>query len=84
MRDARRRSATWVEVKQDAHDRYFQSMLARAERAVFKAPSCVSAHSYYIDRHGDASLPFPATPWWRWFRVRFTSLDAFRFEPAGR
>ena len=79
VRRARRRGATRVEVKRSAHEAYFSEMLKRSERAVFKAPSCVDANSYYLDRHGDASLPYPATPLFRWFRVRLSRLDAYRF-----
>jgi hypothetical protein len=45
-----------------------QHMWQRAEGAVFKNGSCAGANSYYLDRHGDASLPLPHTPWWRVLR----------------
>jgi len=80
MKKARRSGSTWIEVKQSAHDRYFRFMLDRAEGTVFKDPACLAANSYYIDQHGDASLALPKTPWWRWLRVRFTSLSVFRFQ----
>ncbi|MDJ0850938.1 MAG: hypothetical protein QNK04_21415 [Myxococcota bacterium] len=80
LKEARRRGATRIEVELEAHDRYFRLMLDRAEETVFKDARCAAARSYYIDRHGDASLALPRTPWWRWFRVRFTPLSVFRFE----
>lgn len=80
MTTAQRKGATRIEVKQQAHEAYFAQMLELAERTVFKDAACVAANSYYIDRHGDASLALPRTPWWRWLRVHFTSLDGFRFE----
>ncbi len=82
MKHARARKATWVEARQEAHDRYMADMRKRSRNAVFTDAACVAAHSYYLDHHGDASLPFPRTPWWRWFRVRFSSMDSFRFEPG--
>lgn len=55
-------------------------MLREAEDTVFKDPACVTARSYYIDRHGDASVGLPRTPWRRALRVRFSNLNVFRFE----
>jgi hypothetical protein len=40
-------------------------MWKRADGTVFKSDACRSAHSYYLDRKGDAALPLPTTPWWR-------------------
>ncbi|MFC1680401.1 flavin-containing monooxygenase [Pseudomonadota bacterium] len=62
---ARSLEATYVEVKQDAHRQYMNHMWRRSNGTIFKDSSCATARSYYIDRHGDASLPFPHTPWWR-------------------
>ena len=80
MKRARSTGATRIEVRQEAHDKYFALMLDEAEDAVFKDSACVTARSYYIDRHGDASLGLPKTPWWRALRVRFSNLNVFRFE----
>lgn len=80
MLRARKDQTTRVEIRQDAHDEYFAQMLEEAEDAVFKDSACVTSHSYYIDRHGDASLAFPKTPWWRARHVRFSSLNVFRFD----
>jgi cation diffusion facilitator CzcD-associated flavoprotein CzcO len=80
MKKARRSGSTWIEAEQDAHDQYFRFMLERAEGTVFKDPACLAANSYYIDRHGDASLALPQTPWWRLLRLRFSSLSVFRFQ----
>jgi cation diffusion facilitator CzcD-associated flavoprotein CzcO len=65
---ARARGVTRVEVRRDVHERYMQHMWRRAEGTVFKDSACASANSYYLDRHGDASLPLPHTPWWRVIR----------------
>jgi cation diffusion facilitator CzcD-associated flavoprotein CzcO len=81
---AHARSATRVEVKPDVHERYMQHMWQRGEGTVFKAPSCVSANSYYLDRHADASLPLPHTPWWRAIRGRWKGTQGYRFgAPEG-
>jgi cation diffusion facilitator CzcD-associated flavoprotein CzcO len=79
---ARARGATRVEVKREAHERYMQHMWRRAEGTVFKDTSCASANSYYLDRHGDASLPLPHTPWWRAMRGRTPPTRAYNFGAA--
>ncbi len=76
---ARARGVTRVEVKRDAHEQYMQHMWRRAEGTVFKDHSCASANSYYLDRHEDASLPLPHTPWWRAVRGRWVGTRAYRF-----
>ena len=76
---ARARGVTRVEVTRGAHERYMQHMWQRAKGTVFKDSSCASANSYYLDRHGDASLPLPHTPWWRVRRERSRSLHDYRF-----
>jgi cation diffusion facilitator CzcD-associated flavoprotein CzcO len=76
---ARVRGVTRVEVRRDVHERYMRHMWARAEGTVFKDSSCASARSYYLDRHGDASLPLPHTPWWRAIRGRWLGTQGYNF-----
>ena len=78
--EAEAQGATLIEIRRDAHQRYMRHMWQRAEGTVFKDAGCQSAHSYYIDRHGDASLPFPHTPWWRAIRDRRCGTLDYRFE----
>jgi len=77
---ATKEKAKYVEVKQAFHDTYFELMQKMSRNTLFTNGSCSTANSYYFDRHGDASLPTPFPPIWRWFRVRFTSLQSHRFE----
>ena len=79
---ARARGASRVEVRLDAHDRYMRRMWQRSEGTVFKHASCATANSYYVDRRGDASLPFPHTPWWRAVRERWPREHDYRFGAA--
>ena len=70
-----------MEIERAAHDEYMGMMWRLVEDTVFKDAACIAAHSYYIDRHGDASLPLPSTPWKRdrWLRRRGTA--GYRFGP---
>jgi hypothetical protein len=79
---ARARGATLVEVRPDVHERYMLHIRERAEGTVFKNASCASSNSYYVDRHGDASLPFPHTAWWRSLRGRWFRTEGYRFESS--
>ena len=79
MNTAREKGVTRVEVKRDAHARYMHHMWRRAERTIFKDSSCDGSNSYYLDRHGDAALPLPRTPWWRFFRNKFTKTRDYDF-----
>jgi len=79
IKRARRDGATLVEVKREANDRYFASMLARRRGQIFWQDSCSTANSYYFDQHGD--VPFRASPTLEtvWRGARF-DLDDYRFE----
>ena len=79
LEDARARGVTRVEVSRDAHERYMHHLWKRAAGTVFMDRSCATARSYYIDSHGDASLPQPHTPWWRVVRGRAIGTLAYRF-----
>ena len=80
IEQARARGVTRVEVRRDVHERYMRHMWQRAGGTVFKDDACASANSYYIDRHGDASLPLPHTPWWRAIRGRWVRNAGLLFR----
>lgn len=76
---ARTRGVTRIEVTRDAHERYMRQTWQRADGTVFKSAACATARSYYLDRHGDASLPLPHTPWWRVVRGRWYGTRGYSF-----
>ena len=67
-----------IEVKQPAHQAYQQYIRQRSAKTVFTDSACVAANSYYLDKHGNASLPSPITPLKRWLRLKFKSLNAYK------
>ena len=79
--EARARGVTRVEVERETHARYMRHMWRRAEGTVFKDGACLGSNSYYLDRHGDAALPLPHTPWWRAWRRRLKGVRGYRFGP---
>lgn len=81
---ARARDVTRVEVRRDVHERYMRDMWRRADGTVFKAGACATANSYYLDRHGDASLPLPHTPWWRVMHRRWHRTRGYSFSGPGQ
>lgn len=66
-------------ISREAHDQYMSEMWRRAEGTIFKADSCLTSNSYYLDSRGDASLPLPHTPWWRVLRGRLKGTDGYDF-----
>jgi cation diffusion facilitator CzcD-associated flavoprotein CzcO len=79
LRRARREGATRVEVRREANDRYFQSMLARRRTQIFWQESCSLANSYYFNKDGDVPLRPSTTLETSWRSARF-DLDDYRFE----
>lgn len=80
IRETRRRRATWVEVRQQPHDKFFRGILRRQQGTVFFNNQCGSANSYYFDRHGDAPFLRPASGIEMWWRSRFFPLADYRFD----
>jgi cation diffusion facilitator CzcD-associated flavoprotein CzcO len=79
LKRANRRSATRVEVTQEANDRYFEEMMRKRHRQIFWQDSCKLANSYYFDRNGDVPLR-PASTIEVYWRSRRFPLDDYRFS----
>lgn len=76
--EARKRGSTVIEVRQEANDRYFASVLARRPRQVFTEESCAVANSYYFDENGDT--PFrPSTTIETIWRAGHFPLEDYAF-----
>jgi cation diffusion facilitator CzcD-associated flavoprotein CzcO len=79
LKQARRRHARRVEVKQEANDRYFAEMMRKRHRQIFWQDSCKLANSYYFDKNGDVPLR-PATTLEAYWRSRRFPLDDYGFS----
>lgn len=79
MQAARKRGKTYVEVRQKAHDDYFDQIQARQQNSVFLNNNCGSANSYYFDKHGDAPMLRPSTSYEMFLRARFFPMSHYRF-----
>ena len=78
LKQASRRHARRVEVKQEANDRYFGEMLSKRHRQIFWQDSCRLANSYYFDKNGDVPLR-PTTTAEAYWRSRRYPLDDYEF-----
>jgi cyclohexanone monooxygenase len=79
LREARKRGANFIEVKQEAHDRDFVKVNRRRGTMVLFGGSCGTSNSYYFDRHGDVPGLRPVTGFEHWLRSRFFSLGDYVF-----
>ncbi len=75
---ARREGARRVEVRPEANQRYFESVLARRGNQVFFTGSCANSNSYYFDKHGDVPFRPSLTLEAAWRSARF-DLDDYAF-----
>ncbi|MFD3746275.1 flavin-containing monooxygenase [Nocardia sp. NPDC058633] len=75
LRHARTRDADRIEVSEEANDRFFREMLARRGGQVFWDESCVTANSYYFDKHGDVPLRPSSTVEAAWRSTHFPLTD---------
>jgi cation diffusion facilitator CzcD-associated flavoprotein CzcO len=77
--EARKRGATRIEVKQEAHDAFFADILKRQTNTVFFNNNCATSNSYYFDKHGDAPFLRPASGLELWWRSRHFPLNDYQF-----
>ena len=78
--EARRRTATAVEVREEAAERWTRFARARLGRSLWHAGSCRTANSYYFDHHGDTPFLRPTSARQAWRAARTFPLDDYRFE----
>ena len=79
LKRAHRRSASRVEVTQEANDRYFAEMMRKRHRQIFWQDSCRLANSYYFDKNGDVPLR-PASTIEAYWRSRRFPLDDYQLQ----
>lgn len=82
LRHARASGSNYIEVTDEANDRYFADVLRRRHRQVFWQPTCSAANSYYFDQHGDVPLR-PSTTLETSLRSRTFPLSSYRFDRRG-
>ena len=80
IRESRRRAATRVEVRQEAHDSYFQDIQKRQQGTVFLNHNCATSNSYYFDRHGDAPMLRPSTSLEMLWRAKHLPMTHYQFS----
>jgi cation diffusion facilitator CzcD-associated flavoprotein CzcO len=59
LKEQQKRKAKTIEIKQEAHDTYFQYMLKKQKDTVFYNNNCGGSNSYYFDKFGDAPFLRP-------------------------
>lgn len=90
--EARRRGATRVEVKQEAHDAYYRKYHDRARKTLWLSTACEGSNTYYVNYQGDPAAIRPSTHLEMWWGNKRFPLDNYRYsgrlpvlaaEPAG-
>lgn len=80
LREARKRGANYIEVKQSAHERDFEKVNRRRNSTVLYGGRCGTANSYYFDENGDAPGLRPVTGFEHWLNSRFFSIRDYVIE----
>ena len=83
IRESHRREATRVEIRQEAHDHYFQDIQKRQQGTVFLNHNCATSNSYYFDRHGDAPMLRPSTSLEMLWRAKHLPMTHYQFSGGG-
>ena len=77
--EAKRRKKSRLEVRQAAHQRYFDAVQQRMPNTVFMHQNCGGSNSYYFDQRGDAPLFRPSGGVELWWKSRHFDLDDYRY-----
>lgn len=80
IKEALKRKATCVEIRQDVHDSYFEDIQRRQKNTVFLNHNCSLSNSYYFDKHGDAPMLRPSTSVEMLWRAKHLPMDHYRFS----
>jgi cation diffusion facilitator CzcD-associated flavoprotein CzcO len=59
--ETRRRRSTYVEVRDEAADRWTEQMRHNLSTSLWHSGDCTGAHSYYFDHHGDTPYLRPTS-----------------------
>jgi cation diffusion facilitator CzcD-associated flavoprotein CzcO len=81
---ARARGATYVAVRQEAHDAYFADILRRQDQGVFQNGTCTGSNSYYFDHRGDAPAMRPHLSLEIAWRSRYSDLAHYEYRIASQ
>jgi cation diffusion facilitator CzcD-associated flavoprotein CzcO len=79
VKEANRRHATSIEVKQAPHDQYHKKVIAREQNNVMHNNNCAGANSYYFDDNGDAAYLRPSSGLELWWHSRYFPLKHYQF-----
>ena len=77
---AHERKATWVEIRREVHEAYFDEIKQRQLSTVFYNNHCAGSNSYYFDRHGDAPFLRPSSGLELWLRSRYFPIENYCFS----
>jgi cation diffusion facilitator CzcD-associated flavoprotein CzcO len=76
---ARETAATWIEIRRDVHEAYFEEIKKRHRDTVFYNNNCMSSNSFYFDKHGDVPHVRPSSGLEMWLRSRLFPLGNYCF-----
>lgn len=80
IREAIKRGATHVEIRQEPHDAFFRDILARMANTPLTPDTCGKSNSYFFDANGDATAIRPATYFETYWRSRHFNLDHYHYR----
>ncbi len=84
LKESQRRNAVFVEVKDEACDRWTEEMRRRIDSSLFFSNNCQSANSYYFDHHEDSPFLRPSSAKEAMKSARSFCLDDYVFETKPR
>jgi cation diffusion facilitator CzcD-associated flavoprotein CzcO len=80
IKEANRRHATSVEIRQESHDQYHVKVLRREKNNVMFNNDCSGANSYYFDDNGDAAYLRPSSGLELWWQSGHFPLKNYQFK----
>jgi len=81
--EARRRSATSVEIKPEPHEAYFRKCDRRASQTLWLSDACADSNTYYVNYQGDAAAIRPSTHLEMWWGNKHFPFSHYAFARTG-
>lgn len=78
--EAKKEKATIIDLEEKNYIKYFKNLQKKAQNSIQVSSLCATSNTYYVDKNGESTIVAPFTPFYRWFKVRFTNLKAYNFK----
>lgn len=79
IKEARKRGATAVEIRQEPHEAYYRQCVRRGSQTMWLSDACAGSNTYYVNYQGDPAAIRPSTHLEMWWGNKHFPFDHYAF-----